>query len=65
MRLERVTKLYHEAASLRALAQRPDMLPLRDQLLDLAARYEKLAKWLEENSQTAGLRPEAFPPDLH
>lgn len=63
--MERVTKLYQEAASLRALAQRPDMLPLRDQLLDLAVRYEKLARRMEENPQAADLRPEAFPPDLH
>ena len=41
------------------------MLPIRDEILDLAARYEKLAKWMEENPQAAGLRPDDVPPDLH
>ena len=63
--MERVTKLYQEAASLRALAQHPDMLPLRDQLLDLAVRYEKLARRMEETPLGADLRQEPFPPDLH
>jgi hypothetical protein len=62
--LKRVTELYQEAASLRVLARHSDMLPIRDQILDLAARYEKLAKWMEENPQAADLRPDDVPPDL-
>jgi len=63
--MERITKLYQEARALRVLARRSDMQPIRDQLLDLAARYERLAKRMEENTQVSGLRQEAFPPDLH
>ena len=62
--MERITKLYQEARALRALARRSDMLPIRDQLLDLAARYEKLAKWMQEDSQAADLKQDGFPPDL-
>ena len=63
--MKRVTELYQEAASLRVLARHSDMLPIRDQILDLAARYEKLAKWMEENPQAPGLRPDDVPSDLH
>jgi hypothetical protein len=63
--MERVTALYEEASALRVLAGRIDMQPIRDQLLGLAARCEKLAKWMKENPQDAGLRPDALPPDLH
>ena len=58
--LERVTKLYQEAWALRGLARHSDMLPVRDQLLDLAARHEKLAKWLEENAPGSDLRRTNF-----
>jgi hypothetical protein len=42
--MERVTNLYKEASALRVLAARIDMQPIRDRLLDLAARCEYLAK---------------------
>ena len=61
----RVTKLYQEAWALRGLARHSDMLPVREQLLDLAACSERLAKWLEEESQAADLKQDALPPDLH
>jgi hypothetical protein len=51
--MERVTALYSEASALRELAERIDMLPIRDQLLDLAARYEQLAKSMEADLQDA------------
>ena len=54
--MERLPMLYREASALRALAGRFDMQPIRDQLLDLAARCEKLAKSLKENQQHADLR---------
>jgi hypothetical protein len=62
--MERITKLYQEATALRTLARRSDMRPIRDQLLDLAARCERMAKSTEEHSQDADLRDE-FPADLH
>jgi hypothetical protein len=40
------------------------MQPIRDQLLDLARRCEKLAKSMEENPR-AGLREVDSPFDLH
>jgi hypothetical protein len=54
--MERVTILYHEASALRALAGRFEMQPIRDQLLDLAARCERMAKSMEQNPQDADLR---------
>ena len=51
--MERVTALYSEASALRVLADRVDMLPIRDQLLDLAARCEQLAKSMEADLQDA------------
>ena len=63
--MERVTKLYQEATALRVLAERMDMLPIRDQLLDLATRCETLAKRMEENPVWADLRDDEFPADLH
>ena len=62
--MERITMLYQEAWALRGLARRSDMLPLRDELLDLAERCEKLAKWMEE-TRGADLGEEEFPTDLH
>jgi len=62
----RITVLYKEASALRVLAGRSEMQPIRGQLLGLAARCERLAKWMqEEESLTADLKQEAFPPDLH
>ena len=63
--MERVAILYHDASALRVLAGRIDMQPIRDQLLGLAARCEKLAKWMKENPPGADLRQDDFPPDLH
>jgi hypothetical protein len=63
--MERITKLYQEAWALRVLARRSDMQPLRDELLALAARCERLAKWMEENPWEADLREEEFPADLY
>jgi hypothetical protein len=63
--MERLTKLYNEAWALRALARRSEMLPIREQLLALAARCENLAKWMQENPWEANLQEEEFPADLH
>jgi hypothetical protein len=63
--MERLTKLYNEAWALRALARRSDMLPIRDQLLALAAGCETFAKWIEEIPPAADLQQDDFPPDLH
>jgi hypothetical protein len=63
--MERVTKLYLEASALRALAERMDMLPIREQLLYLAMRCEKLAKRMEADPEWADLREEEFPADLY
>jgi len=41
--MERIIALRQEATALRALAERTDLAPIRDQLLDLAARCEALA----------------------
>ena len=63
--MERITKLYQEAWALRVLARRSDMQPLRDELLDLAERCEKLAKWMEENPQDADLGQEEVLADFY
>ena len=63
--MERISALYNEASALRVLAWRFEMLPLRDRVLDLAARCEMLAKSMEESLQAADLRQKGFPPDLH
>jgi hypothetical protein len=63
--MERITMLHQEAWALRGLARHSDMLPIRDQLLDLAARCENLAKWMQENPWEADLGEEEFPADLH
>jgi hypothetical protein len=42
-----------------------DMLPIREQLLYLAMRCEKLAKRMEANPEWADLREEEFPADLN
>jgi hypothetical protein len=63
--MERITKLYQEAWSLRVLARRSDMQPLRDELLALAARCERLAKWMEENPQDADLGQEEVLADFY
>jgi hypothetical protein len=57
--MERVTKLYLEASALRALAERMDMLPIRDQLLGLAARCEQMAKSIAENPEMLISGPDA------
>jgi len=45
--MERIITLRKEASALRALAERIDLAPIRDRLLDLAARCEVLAKSME------------------
>jgi hypothetical protein len=62
--MERVTSLYQEASALRVLAERIDMLPIRDQLLDLAARFEQMAKSMEKHPEDADLRQDELA-DLH
>ena len=62
--MERITMLHQEAWALRGLARHSDMLPIRGQLLDIAERCEKLAKWMEE-TPGADLGEEEFPADLH
>ena len=62
--MERIAMLHQEAWALRGLARHSDMLPLRDQLLDLAERCEKLAKWIEE-TRGADLGEKEFPADLY
>ncbi len=51
--MERVERLREQAAILRALANSFDEQSIREQLLDLAARCDEMAKALEAN-----------PPDL-
>ncbi len=48
--MERVTVLHKEASALRALAGRFEMQPLKDALLDLAARCDVLAKSMGESA---------------
>ena len=62
--MERIAILHEQAAVLRALASSFEVETMRDQLLDLAARCEEMAKSLEENRRTAGLKSSDFPPDL-
>jgi hypothetical protein len=45
--MERIITLRKEASALRALAERIDLAPIRDQLLDLAARCEVRAKSMQ------------------
>ena len=59
------TALYKEASALRVLAGRIQMQPIRDKLLDLAARCETLAKSMVGSQQAADLRQEDLPADLH
>jgi len=59
--MERIAVLREQAALLRTLAFSFDIQEIQDQLLDLAARCDELAKSMEENSQAVGLNP----PDLH
>jgi len=57
--MERHTSLYQEASGLRVLAERMDMLPIRDQLLGLAARCEQMAKSIAENPEMLISGPDA------
>ena len=61
----RVRMLREQAAVLRKLAGSFDIQPIRDQLLNLAACCEELAKSMEENPQAASLRQDDFPSYLH
>ncbi len=45
--MERISTLREQASVLRAFADSFDIQPIRDQLLDLAARSEVLAKSME------------------
>jgi len=63
--VERITLLREQAAVLRTLATSFDVLNIRDQLVDIAARCEAMAKSIEENPQGAGLSPPNMQPDLH
>lgn len=62
--MERIAILHEQAAVLRALAGSFEVETMRDQLLDLAARCDDMAKALEENAGAAGMIPAGFP-DLH
>jgi hypothetical protein len=63
--MERIVVLREQAALLRTLAFSFDIQEIQDQLLDLAARCDELAKSMEERRQGADLRPDELPPDLH
>ena len=63
--MERIIRLYQEASALRVLAGRMEMQPIRDQLLDLAGRCERLAKSMEENPQHADLGQEDVLADFY
>jgi len=63
--VERIILLREQASVLRTLATSFDVLNIRDQLLDIAARCEEMVKSIEENPQGAGLGPPNMQPDLH
>ena len=63
--MERIAILREQAAVLRKLASSFDVQSIRDQLLDIAARWDEMVRWLEENPQAAGLRPRSSQPDPH
>jgi hypothetical protein len=54
--MERVAMLHEQASMLRTVAGTFDVQPIRDQLLDIAARCEELAKSNEQKPQAADLR---------
>jgi len=55
--MERVATLREQASILRALAGSFDIAPIRNQLLDLAARCNELAQSIESNPENAGIDP--------
>jgi hypothetical protein len=57
--MERIAILREQASVLRALARSFDIPAMRDQLLDVAARCEALARSIEENLPSAGIEPQA------
>jgi hypothetical protein len=61
--MERVAVLREQAAILRALARSFDVQTIRDQLLNIAALCDDMAKSWEENPRAAGLKPSASLPD--
>jgi hypothetical protein len=57
--MERIAILREQASVLRALARSFDIPAMRDQLLDVAARCEALARSIEENLPSAGIEPQS------
>ena len=55
--MERIATLREQASVLRALARSFDIPAMRDQLLDIAARCEALARSIEENLPSADVEP--------
>jgi len=49
--MRRITILREQTSILRSLANSFDVLSIRNQLLDLAARCDEMAKSMEENPQ--------------
>ena len=57
--VERVATLREQASVLRTLAGSFDIKTIRDQLLELAARCDGLAKSMKENPEAAEIKPAA------
>jgi len=57
--MERIAILREQASVLRALATSFDIPLMRDQLLEIAARCDAIARSLEENAQSADVTPAA------
>ena len=57
--MERIAILREQASVLRALAASFDIPLMRDQLLEIAARCDAIARSLEEHPQSADVTPTA------
>jgi len=55
--MERIAILREQASVLRALARSFDIPAMRDQLLDIAARGDALARSIEQSLPSAGIDP--------
>jgi hypothetical protein len=55
--MERIATLREQASVLRALARSFDIPAMRDQLLDIAARCDALARSIEQNLPSADVEP--------